>query len=445
MTETCDRPFLGCLPDELLLNMLSHFHVIRSFETQSEAFKLKEEEKQRQRENWGRQKALRSICLTSKRLRSIAEPILYSAYIGTCTRNGLEPLRLFLRSVQEVPALGRCVQYIENRLGDYKGNSLYNDTETSGAPEMVKEYLLKLATVVNASPNVVHLSLVSIEAGSNSLWEDLLFDKQSPAKISSHGLRKLETLYFQMHTGAWSLQEERGLFQRISHALANVPKLHSLCADGPVSAGILSKPEGQYELLETLRLSNCVLDFDELLELTLMCKKLKHFSCHWAFLNAASLDLVELRRILFQHNRTLEHFHLDAREVRTVSIFLSDNHQPLGSFKHFECLKVLEVDEESFLATVNSLLDFPDIYLRQHRISQLLPVTLEAFTLLMSGSRPHNGGGMLDEVPELWDLADDCPTRLPNLKIIVMQSNYPLSAPRLTPKFERAGIKLELR
>ena len=76
------------LPDELLLLIISQLHALRLDKTQSEAFKHKEKETDRQYENHHRRIALHSLCLTSKILNRLAVPVLYSAFTGSTTRYG---------------------------------------------------------------------------------------------------------------------------------------------------------------------------------------------------------------------------------------------------------------------------------------------------------------------------------------------------------------------
>src|SRR3954466_5639280 len=91
------------LPDELIMHIASNFHAIRSSEVQSQAFKLKEIEKARQRESHLRRRALYALCLTSRRWKANAEPLLYSSCMSSSTWNALLPLRLFLRTITEQP------------------------------------------------------------------------------------------------------------------------------------------------------------------------------------------------------------------------------------------------------------------------------------------------------------------------------------------------------
>src|SRR5690349_18836900 len=120
---------LECLPDELLSYIVLHLSTIRSHETQSTAFKQKDTEKRRQRENRLRQLSLHSLCLTSHHFNRVATPILYASFTGSTTRHGIVPLRLFRRTSAEINSSNGkkyvgYLQYVENRLADYLGNDL---------------------------------------------------------------------------------------------------------------------------------------------------------------------------------------------------------------------------------------------------------------------------------------------------------------------------------
>jgi hypothetical protein len=144
------------LPDELLLEIFLHFSTIRSFQTQSWAFQDKEKERARQQENRVRQPALYNLCLTSQHLRRIAAPILYTSFTGSATWYGIEPLKLFHRTISEPNTAANssgnfavCLQYIENRLSDYLGNNLHTDTDHPDAAQMVAGYFRLLADIFN--------------------------------------------------------------------------------------------------------------------------------------------------------------------------------------------------------------------------------------------------------------------------------------------------------
>lgn len=432
--------FFMDLPDELVLHIVSSFHAIESFDPQAQAFRLKEQEKARQCENNERRTALHALCLTSKRLRRICEPLLYSAFMGSSTWSGLLPLQLFIRTLTEQPALSDHVKYIENRLSDYLGNGLYDDLEFYGAVDMVKEYFDTLAEVIGRTRNLAHLNVVSLETSEVSLWRHLIQDKELPPRMAMHGFPKLQTLCLQIHTEDYGLGEESAWFQRITNALLSVPTLKQIRASGPTSGAVIPFP-GKHKSLHTVDISECILDFVEVVQLTAACTRLKNIGVHWAYLNSHGFHMPDLYSALHIHANTLETLRIDTREVR----FCADDFplEPLGNFRMFPQLRSIEICETSLLANTMSILDFPDQRL-SIRIAQLLPPSVENFTLLVKSEYGYNDDCRIDESFALWDLTEDCLTMLPNLNEVTIKSSYDLQAINLTASFRDAGVKLRL-
>ncbi|KAF2792858.1 hypothetical protein K505DRAFT_325870 [Melanomma pulvis-pyrius CBS 109.77] len=427
------------LPDELLLQITECLHLIRSDQPQSQAFKSKEQERSRQRENHQRQKALYALCLTSRRLNRMAEPLLYSAFLGSSTWRGFRPIKLFHQTVSDRPGLARHVKYVENRLSDYLGNGLYDDMEFYGAVDMVQEYFLKLASIVGHATNIQHLSVVSLETADVSFWCHIFGNELHP-QLATHGFPKLQTLCLQIQTEGYGLGDASAWFRRIANELTNVPTLTSLRASGVVTSGGSAPLVGRYKLLDTVEISDAILEFDEVMHLTSACENLKHFNCHWAFLNCDGLSQPsDLYPGLSPHKDTLETLHLDVREARF-------HHgpfalEPLGSLRGFTALKFVSICTTTLLATDLSILDFPDQHL-PWRIAQLLPPSLESLTLLLQSDHGYDDDFRIDEAFALWDLAEDCETMLPNLKEFHIKSGHVLAALNLTKQFKEVGIDL---
>jgi len=427
------------LPDELLLQITDHFHVIRSFQPQSEAFKLKNQERTRQCENHIRQKTLYSLCLTSRRLRRISEPVLYSAFVSSTTWRGFEPIKRFHQTISKHPEFAQRLQYVENRLSDYLGNGLYDDMNFFGAVDMVEEYFLKLASIVNHSPNIEHLSVVSLETSDVSFWRHVLGTKLQ-STIATHGFPKLQTLCLQIQSGDYGLIDGSGWFRRITDALTTVPTLKTLRANGVVSSGDFSPLPGRYKCLETIEISECILDFDQVVQLTSACENLKHFGCQWAFLNCNALvHPSDLFDGLSPHKDTLESLRLDVREARFQHGPFEM--EPLGCLREFTALKSVTICGTTLLATNHSLLDFPDQQL-PYRIAELLPPSLESLTLLMHSNHGYDDDFRIDEAFALWDLAEDCEEMLPKLKEVNIRSPHVLAGINLTEQFKEIGVSL---
>jgi hypothetical protein len=427
------------MPDELLLQIIGYLHVIRSDQPQSQAFKLKEEERARQCENGVRQKTLHALCLTSRSLKRISEPILYSAFLGSSTWRGYSPIRRFQKTILKRRELAARVRYVENRLSDYLGNGLYNDMELYGAVEMVEEYFSKLASIIILAENTEHLSVVSLETSEVSLWSKLVHNEVS-SLIAYHGFPKLQTLCLQIQTGDYGLSDGAAWFQRICDDLTKVPTLRSLRASGVVGSDLYHSFTGMFENLDTVEISECILDFEEVEQLTSACKNLKHFSCQWAFLNCHVSDQPsDLFPGLLLHKDSLETLHLDLRETRHHPESLAP--QPLGSFREFHVLKSIVICESTLLTTRYSILDFPHQHLSQ-RIAELLPTHLEFLTLLLQSDHGYTNDFTVDEALALWALAEDCENLLPSLKEVNIKSGHVIAGPNLTKEFKKVGVDL---
>jgi hypothetical protein len=428
------------LPDELVLHILSYYHAIRSYEPQSQAFKEKAKEKDRQRENHLRRKALCAVSLTSQRLKRVAEPILYSAFVGSLTWMGVRSLCLFHRTLTERPVLAPCIQYIEIRLSDYLGNGLYDDLELYGAVDMVTEYFNTLASIIGRSVNLVHLSVVSIETSDVSLWRHLVKTENHTPRMAMHGYSKLRTLCLQIHTGEYGLDEGWACFRRITNALLTVPTLEHILASG-VTSGCMDHVPGNFTSLTTIDISECILELDDVIHMVSACNHLKRFGCHWAYLRSRGFHLPNLYAALLAHKNSLEYFHLDAREVQRPIDEDDDRFEALDSLREFDELKSVEVCEGSLLSTPISLIDFPDQRLPMN-IAELLPESLESLTLLLSPEYGYPDDFRIDDSFALWDLADECPGMLPNLKRVRIKSEYLTRAVNLPSYFRNFGVEL---
>ncbi|KAF2463903.1 uncharacterized protein BDR25DRAFT_174336, partial [Lindgomyces ingoldianus] len=367
------------LPEELLSQVIINFNGIRAFETQAQAFKCKPCERSRQCENHQRQKTLHALSLTSRALKRISEPVLYSSFPGITTWNGLQRLRQFSAAIASRPHFAGYLQYVENRFSDYIGNSLYDDLEFYGAEEMVKEYFFKLGRLIESSPNIKHISVVSMEASDISLWKPLLWKNNGAPQITAHGLLKLETLCLQLNTNDYGMGEESSRFRHITNALASLPSLKQFSASGVVTPDDVTPLVGKCESLNTINVSECILDLEEIISLVSVCDNLKHLTVHWAYLNSQRFQLSDLYAALRKHKDSLEHLQLDTRNVR----FRDSDFplMPLGNLRDFKTLRSLVLCETSLLAPSRPLLEFPDVFFPM-RMSEVLPPSLESLAIL---------------------------------------------------------------
>jgi hypothetical protein len=443
MANLCD------LPDELLSEVVQNLDSIRSYEPQSTAFKYKEVEKSRQRENRVRQLTLHSLCMTSHRLRRLSLPTLYGSFLGCTTWNGCEPLELFYRTISSpknavgLPVrLGDYIRYVENRLSDHLGNSLHDDTEFYGAVSMVARYYELLATIVHFAPNIEHLSVVSLETDEISFWvhivpEDRGDEAAASSNLTSHGLLKLRNLCFQTHTEG-SFGFEAAWFRRICSSLVSLPSLADLRASGVMTSDISQPLPGTFEKLQRLDITECILDFEEVVQILQACEKLQHFTCIWTFLNCGAESPSDIYSGLVKHADRLRTLELDMREVR-FNFGTGINSEALGSLRYFTQLETLVICETSLLGSRFSLLDFPDQILNC-RMSEILPENLKNLTLLVQSDYGYEDDCRLDEASSLWHLVDDCKTLLPQLESVTIMGEFEMSAPNLAAAFKDEGI-----
>ena len=449
------RTTICTLPDELILEIVRHFSAIRSYEPQSTAFKEKGKEKARQYENHVRQVALYSLCLTAHRLRRIATPVLYASFMGCATWHGYEPLKLFHRSISSSEKafgmkvhLAEFLEYVENRLCDYLGNSLYDDTEFYGAVNMVARYFYLLSDIVKHAPNLRHLSIVSLETDEVSFWTYIIpedIDTWAPrpvAKVVNHGFSRLHTLCIQIHTEGYTYGRDPAWFRRICSAMTSVPSLADFRVSGITTSGQSLPMLGNFKKLRRLEITECGLDFDEIIDTWSACEDLQHIVCEWAFLNCAAEVPSDLHSELSRHSKTLETFVLDTREVRFSHLFAT-HPQLLGSLQPFTVLKSLVICETALLGDTFPLLDFPDQQL-QCRIASLLPTSLERLTLLLHSDYAYEQDCRLDEAFALWHLAEDGKRDLPNLQEINVRYPMTLSAPNLAKAFQEASVRFNI-
>jgi hypothetical protein len=443
-------PLLCDLPDEILLEVVRSYEIIRSYETQSTAFKYRGKEKGRQLDNHIRQRALSALCLTSHRLRCISLPTLYASSLSCATWHGLRQLHLFHRTISsphnavgQSKRLAEYLQYVENRLADYLGNSLQDD-EFYHANSAARYFRL-LSDVVLCAPNIQHLCVVSLEHAEVSFWNYLLpkWNACPSTNMIGHGLTNLKHLCVQVHSQGQASVSEAALFERIILTLHSLPILSDLRvsgADSNVEATRLY-PLGDLPNVRRLELTECSLEFSEVTHLLSACKDLRYFSCKWAFLNYASRGPSSLYPALIVHAKTLEALTLDLREVR-YDPRLGPESKILGSLRPFISLEFLEICETSFLRSNLSLLDVPDQTL-DHEMSALLPPNLEQLTLLVNSDYGNYDDNPLDEVFVLWQLAYDCKTSLPHLKTLYVNGRYKMSAPNLVRAFRKAGVRFD--
>lgn len=434
------------LPDEILLEVVHHLNAMRSFETQSEAFRHREAESGRQRENHIRQQTLYALCLVSHRLRYLSLPILYSSSIACATRHGYRSLQLLHRTFSDPnSALGQTkrlaehVRYIENRLEDYRGNSLQIDPWFQDGP--LTTYFQLLAKLVLSAPNLEHACIISLEHEEVSFWKHILGSRSGPFR---RGFLQLKHLSAQIHAYPNSSQFEygRSQFERILQRLRLLPSLSDLRISGAdASSGlVLAFRPNEIANLSRLDLTKCGLEIIDVANLLLGCKNLRQFICKWQLIGENQVGPSVLLPALLSCVDTLETLVLDWREVRDRDFIESDSAM-LGSLKSLSNLRSLEICELGFVSDRDSSLDRPGQVL-DSAISELLPEDLEEMTLLYKGEKNIYEDNVLENALCLWRLSNDCKISIPHLRKMCIKAKQPMVLPSLTNEFARAGIQL---
>jgi hypothetical protein len=441
MFSLCD------LPDELLLQVVRFLEAIRSYETQSAAFKDKDKEKARQRENNIRQRSLHALCLTSQRLRRLSLPFLYSSSITCATASGLKSLQLLQRTLTSpIHALGQSkrlsehLRYLENRTADYKGNSLQDDEVFRSQQGPVATYFQLLAGLVLLAPNLNHICVVSLEHDDTSLWTHLLETTQ--CIHLRNGTSKLRHLLVQIHANGWDTSTDFSVSERLIQQLPAFTMLQDLRISGAITqrAGTLPLLPSKSLDLRRLDLTENALDIDDAADLLLACKNIRHFTCKWTLYNDVYVNPSVLRKALLAHANTLEILSLDWREVRFL-LSNDANVRLLGSLRFLMVLKTLEISDLGFLSSDRSLLDFPGEVL-DNPLSALLPQSLQQMTLLTEAIESPLYDDVLDDAICLWYLARDCKASLPDFKTLSIRAACDMSVLTLALAFEQAGVQL---
>ncbi|KAF2854226.1 hypothetical protein T440DRAFT_270734 [Plenodomus tracheiphilus IPT5] len=437
------------LPDELLLEIMTRLEVIRAYEPQSTAWSWHNwvGEGIRQGINQERQRTLHAICLTSRRLRRIATPILYAAFTGTSTWKGIEHLKSFHRTVSNREAtvahgvpFSKHLRYIENRLSDHYGNSLYKDTAGYDTMQMTARYFYLLAEIVKLAPNLQHLCVVSLETEEISFWKHIMASAQTadPAVNSTMSFSKLETLCFQINTSAFRRRSGEVWFAHIFSTMASVPLLKELRACGVMSNNnapvALATPLAPFRKLQRLEITKCLLDFDEIVDLWQACTGLQHITCEWAYLDCTTELPSDLLPGLLRHAETLQTLHLDLREVRF------DLPRPpapplFGSLRAFVNLRSLTVCER---------FTSDDHYTWDGRIAHLLPFSLEDLNVLRHPDGLFEFGSHEDRIRNLRRLAEDCQVVLPHLKRVAIHDLAEFHCSELQTLFTTAGVQFDI-
>jgi hypothetical protein len=419
-------------PDELVLEVVHHFSHIPYGPSISTMLDTQWNQSERRLKNQESQLALRSLCLTSLRLRKIATPFLYESFGEMPTWHGAEPLQLFLRTISSPePGMGLQVrlvtylQYVESLSEDQTNRRFQRNRSFEECIRVTAQYFQLLAEIVKCATNLRRLSIVSMESEEISFWKHvLLTDSNSSSTLNC--LQKLQFLYF----GGYGWRSSSALYTRIYQAMVYLPMLKDIRVVGIVSDRPTFTLHGTFTSVQRLDFIACKLNLGDVVEVLAACNGLQHIKCSWSVLQT-NMQTSKLYAALWRHKMSLKTLHVDIRSGRF-------SYGPrLGSLEAFTALESLCICETSLLGTIEpraaSLRWGPP-----PRISQLLPVSLKDLTLLVYSDYAMENG----EPSSLLNLAEDSQYYLPALKQAGVDSYCNLSAPDLTQAFEEVGVRL---
>lgn len=437
MSSLCD------LPDEILLEVVRYFAAIRSYETQSVAFRNKQIEKERQRENNLRQRTLYALCLTCRRLRFVSLPTLYGSSITSATQDGLRRLgRLYRTISSQQQALGQSkrlseyILYVENRLADHRGNSLSDDEYFQ--EHLAVNYFQLLALIFLNASNIENLCTVSLEHDDVSFWIPVLDKSSHPAL---NGPPKLRHVSVQIHAQTVTRKREISTFWRLCVNLHLFTALSDLRISGASTNRLYQRAIkiGQLPRVRRLELTECGLDIYEVAQLLQACSNVQAFTCRWTFLDNANSGPSELRSALLAHADTLQELTLDFREIRySPNVDLAWH--MLRSLRPMEVLQYLEICERGFLDSDLSLLDSPDQTMGCD-LSKMFPESIRHIRLLANGIFSHYSDDVLEEALGLLELASKCKTSVPHLKTLCIVVQQEQIASNIEMAFDEVGVR----
>jgi len=413
------------LPDELMLQIVSSFKAIRSDEPQSQAFRDKTKEKDRQQQNRHHQAVLYSLCLTSRSINQIAIPLLYSSFVGSTTLHGIRLLRSFLATVTSRSELENYIEYVENRLSDYLGNDLLHDMDFHEAESMVAEYFVKLAILVRRSPNIRHLCIISIESLDISFWSHLLPSGPPVHRfdIADHGFPKLRTLAFQTNTQhRYAQVSPAASFSTIFTGMGAAPNLSQVRASGLVFGPATSAWQ-PFANLRQIDLTEVESDFEDVDRILSACNDLERFTCQWAYLNMRE-SWIDLLPSIAKHRDTLKTLWLSA----SASQYDTAN-TPVVALNILVCLTALKEAKLCNFGVRDRYASPQGTAWASPLLSNPLPTSIEHFTIIYPRIWADAMTYSFDVLSELWRLAEDRDRLLPNLReLVVLFEDGPICA-----------------
>ena len=452
---------LESLADELILEVFMHLRLVRknSHEDHYESTGVEEA-----------RASFSSLCFTSKRLSTIAQPMLYCDMVTSETGEGKRPVRISqaLRTLMRKPKLAYNIVYVEHMLPDcdsdecrkgcahksYYGSQDWKNHCASMEPVACSVWtdpdLDKWKTLLNLYPEMAQLALLLRLAPSiTHIYADLFFHgtlafvsllaahgkANGDHRGHDHGFKRLEKVCICSKTDYESARPPIPWFSEFAAFLQSLPLRHYAHDEGMI--GFRSPMTAGFELqrVETLHLHEFCDDFILAATIIKACGMLKTLT-FWPTQDYDDPDFSTIYPALLAKKDTLEHVELSVDQ-------LSSDHIPLmGSFANFQRLKYLRIPDLV-------LMDKPYGYSVElipwyewttfqpwHRLSTLLPASLEF--LYLDGEMTH----LSDKADFLWDFVNDLP-QLRRLRLFGTRSMYQGPFNRLSEEFAKRGIEFE--
>jgi hypothetical protein len=449
---TTDNASLSSLPIELVLEVLDHLKIVRSYDEKSAFDPFSFENWTRQPENCILQQSLRSVCLTSRRLNRIATPILYESFTSSPTRHGIELLRLLHERLSASYISGsNCIkhlQYVEARISTELQKAAHFDPLEPDNANLAANYFRLLADIVKWAPNLQHLSVAVLEMGDVSFWKHVLPGQNTTAELvlmtaAGQCFEKLRTLNLQTYVGS-SLESGAVSFQRICSVMSRAPFFCGLQAHGVKTCALpvqLWRPSTFY-MLRRIELTNCMLPVQRVTQILSACKELRHVHCGWGSPDTGGGTLPDLYNSLFRHYETLKSLYLDLCHVSYLHNL--DKFECFRTFRPLKCLETLTVSDNCYLGPSRLIGYNWTRSSPQPQMAELLPPSLSSFGILVSWNPEQSCCDGTDESPDLWDLVADCKSSGLNLKRIYVSGEFISEAPRLKEAFLEIGVHFQL-
>lgn len=431
---------LAELPDELLLEIISHLALSRGF------LPVPELEGARRQGNRRLINDLHCLTLTCQKFNVLATPFLYQAVVQPSTDRFT--IYLLIKTIIAKPALAKHIHYIEN-LADYDSarkwprdtfkrsdwavlmrcmnncewdpqiqtldfqKSIFDGRFDLDIKDLGYLFLDSLHVDYRLRHHT-HVGLAALIALSTDL-EDVAVIEPGFTTFATLGLKKysrpggLRRLWI-----GGSLRENNAHFETVTGSPTwSIPVSDIIwisCWNSHLTT-LCILPRSQSHVQE-LHLESCNWSPSELQEALQPCVSLKHFTCRWktahfdpeAFLSdpipSASIDLPRLASSLEAFHHSLERLVLDTLDSGWI-VSMEQDIPPIGSLRQFTRLKHVDVSGLVLWGDVHSDAAYPALALR-------LPESLEELIIRTEWD---------DDVEDsLLDLSRDCPTLLPSLR-----------------------------